>query len=135
MLGLIAMLIEISILGLVAVVAYLVIRLAMSASATNRRPSTVIFWLCFFSAVLVLFASAFWIESAVGGSEGIAAGVFLGVVVPVLGGGTLLFCVVPSAVLYIKGRQRWDLISLWISSISITVIALEAVLLLPLRGQ
>jgi hypothetical protein len=56
-------------------------------------------------------------------------------VVPLLGGGTLLFCVVPSAVLYARGRQRSDLVSLWISGASVAVIALEAVLLLPLRGH
>lgn len=122
-------------LGFAAVAAYLMIRLAMSGSATNHRPSTVIFWLCFLSAVLALFASAFWITSAVRDSEAFAAMAFLTGVVPVLGGGTLLFCFVPSAVLYAKGHQKLDLVSLWTSGISMAVIALEAVLLLPLRGQ
>jgi hypothetical protein len=129
------MIIEISILGFVAVAAYLMIRFAMSASGTNHRPSTVVFRLCFLSAVLALFASAFWITSAVRDSEAFAAMTFLTGVVPVLGGGTLLFCFVPSAVLYARGRQRSDLVSLWTSGISVAVIALEAALLLPLRGQ
>ncbi len=129
------MIIHVCILGLACVAAYLMVRLAMSASPTNRKPSTVIFWLCFTSAILALFASAFWLQSAIRDSEAFAAMAFLSAVVPVLGGGTLIFCVVPSAVLYARGRRRWDLISLMTSSISIAVIAVEALLLFPLRGE
>ena len=124
-----------SIFGFAALACYLLVRVAMSATVTNRKPASFIFWLCFVSAVLALFASAFWLTSAVRNSEAFAAMAYLMGVVPVLGGGTLLFCVVPSAVLYVRGRQQSDLVSLWISGASVAVITLEALLLLPLRGH
>ncbi len=124
-----------SILGFAALACYLLVRGAMSATTTNRKPAAFIFWLCFTSAALALFASAFWLTSAVRDSDAFAAIVFLTRVAPLLGGGTLLFCVVPSAVLYARSRQRSDRVSLWISGTCVVTIALEAALLAPLRGH
>ena len=124
-----------SIFGFAALACYLLVRVAMSATVANRKPASFIFWLCFVSAALALFASAFWLTSAVRNSEAFAAMAYLTGVVPLLGGGTLLFCVVPSAVLYTRSRQRSDLVSLWLSGASVAVTALEAVMLLALRGH
>jgi hypothetical protein len=56
-------------------------------------------------------------------------------IVPFLGGGTLLFCVVPLAVLYYRRRQKWDLVALAMSGVAVGVIVVERGLLLLLRGH
>src|ERR1051326_5059940 len=67
-----AMIQSLSILGFAALGCYLLVRVAMSATVANPRPASFIFWLCFVSAVLALFASAFWLTSAVRNSEAFA---------------------------------------------------------------
>jgi hypothetical protein len=98
----------------------------MSTTTTKQPFSALVFWLCFLQAVLALFASAFWYEGITKDTEGWSSMVFISAVVPLLGGGTLLFGLIPSAVLYFRGRQRSDLMSFRISSITLGVIALEA---------
>lgn len=53
---------------------------------------------------------------------------------PALAGGTLLFAVVPSAVLFWKfGRHTRDRMSLWISTVTLGAIVLTWVFIEPLR--
>lgn len=57
-------------------------------------------------------------------------------VVPALGGGTLLMGLIPSAILYSRGRQRADWLSLWMSGGSCCALAVEAVVIhqFPMSG-
>ena len=98
----------------------------MSTTNTKRPFSTLVFWVCSIQAALGLFATAFWYEGITKDTEGWSSMAFISAVVPLLGGGILLFGIIPSAVLYFRSHQRWDLISFRISSITLGVIALEA---------
>jgi len=60
---------------------------------------------------------------------------FLGIIAPALGGGTFLFCALPSAFMYLKRRERCDLINLSISGVTVGVILIEALIMEPLRHQ
>lgn len=107
----------------------------MSTTTAKRSSSGFFFWLSFTAAALTLFASASLFNDLTRGSEGWGTMVFTHFIVPFLGGGTALFCVIPSTILYFRSRQRGDLVTLWISSASVGIILVEWILLFLLRGR
>jgi hypothetical protein len=102
----------------------------MSQKVTRKPGSKFLFWVCFVQAALALYASSFWYESLTSSTEGLVRMVFASAVVPFLGGGTICFGFIPSAVLYFRRRQPLDIISLFMSCITIGVIAIEGAFVL-----
>jgi hypothetical protein len=101
----------------------------MSSTITNRLFSKLVFCLCALQAVLALLATLVWFAAFTNNNE--AGGwfklIFLWGVAPWLGAAILLFGIIPSAALYFRDRQRWDLISFRIAAIALALIAVETV--------
>ncbi len=66
-------------------------------------------------------------------SEGWTSMIFRFGVAPVIGGGALLLGVIPSAILYTRGRQRIDLISLCVSGATFGLVLATWLFIEPLR--
>ena len=66
-------------------------------------------------------------------SEGWTSMIFRFALAPAIAGGALLAGVIPSAILYARGRQRIDLISLCISGATLALVAATWLLIEPLR--
>lgn len=68
-------------------------------------------------------------------SEGWGTMVFIILYGPIIGGTSLLLGVFPSALLYWKKRRRIDLISLWVSGITLALVIATCLLIEPLRHR
>ena len=102
----------------------------------KRALSVIVFMLCCAAAVTgVCFVVALMpqiIYSITQESEGWGVWFYKNLA-PFLAGGTLLLGVVPSAILYWKGRRRLDAISLCISSLLLGLIVITWIVAEPLR--
>jgi hypothetical protein len=87
-------------------------------------------------AVILSAVATVMCVSIIRDQSGWAAIGFSFFVAPALVGGSLLLGVIPSGILYYRGRQRIDLLSLWMSSTAGLAVAVEAVVIhqFPMSG-
>lgn len=93
----------------------------------------VCFLSCVAAAAFVLFASLMLPYGITKESEGWTSMIFRFAVAPVIGGGALLAGVIPSGILYARGRQRIDLVSLCISGATLALVVTTWLVIEPLR--
>lgn len=110
---------------------------ALSADETSQGLSKLVHCVSWAAAVLTVAATAYWIAIIADGNYGLDGFAFtMGMAAP-LGGGTLVSVLLPSAILYLRSKQRRDLKSLYLAAGSILALAIEAVLVccvIPQRG-
>jgi len=100
----------------------------------KRILSSFVFLLCCVAAGSFIFVAITQLPYAITkDSEGWGSMIFMFYVAPLIGGGSLLFGVIPSGLLYWRGRKGLDRISLYISSITLGLVVLTWVLIEPVR--
>lgn len=100
-----------------------------------KRPlsSVACFLSCLAGGLFILVAATQLPYAITKDSEGWSSMFFRLAVAPGIGGGALLLGVIPSAILYAKGRHRVDLVSLWVSSTTVGLVIATWLLIEPLR--
>ena len=76
------------------------------------------------AAVLTAIASILWVAIIVT-QDGWGALFYMVIITPWVGGGALFLGLIPSSVLYARFRQRRDLRSIWLSGVSVLMVAAE----------
>lgn len=84
--------------------------------------------LSWLAAIIAVLATVYWVMIVADGNYCWSAFAFAMMAIP-LGGGMLLFGVAPSVVLYLRKKQRRDLISLSLAGCSFFAVLVEAILL------
>lgn len=94
----------------------------MPSANMKRRLSAAVLALCCLMAAISSFIS---VVSFLADTEGWGEVMFIVILAPAVAGGTLIFGVLPSAILFWKqGRNRLDRVSLWISGCTLAILVL-----------
>ena len=99
-----------------------------------NRISTGVFWVSLCGTVLALWLTFTFVQEAFVNHSGLGAVIFAGYMAVPYCGSSLVFVVIPSAILYFRWRRRRDLLSMLLSAVSLLVVLCEflAVLYAPI---